>query len=116
MKSGDEIVAEFNVWTTKLINDAKASHEAVVAEMSVTRREISPFLWGKVSARSSFLDEASVFIGEEWADESRELQEEKFHRDLMSWYEPFKKEEAVLAKEDQSRFAKLKVTSLCYEN
>ena len=116
MKSGDEIVAEFNVWTTKLINDAKASHEAVVAEMSVTRREISPFLWGKVSARSSFLDEASVFIGEEWADESRERQEEEFHRDLMSWYEPFKKEEAVLAKEDQSRCAKLKVASLYYIN
>ena len=116
MKSGDEIVAEFNVWTTKLINDAKASHEAVVAEMSITRREISPFLLVKVSAGSSFLDEASVFIGEEWADENRERQEEEFHRGLMSWYEPFKKEEAVLAKEDQSRCAKLKVASLYYIN
>ena len=84
--------------------------------MSVTRREISPSLWGKLGARSSFLDEALAFIGGEWADESREQQEEEFRRDLMSWYEPFKKEEAVLAKEDQSRCAKLKVASLYYIN
>jgi len=84
--------------------------------MCVAHQEISPSRWEKLSARSSFFHEALAFIEGEWAEESRERQEEEFRRDLISWYESFKKEEAVVVKEDQSRFAKLKVPPLCYMN